>query len=128
MLKAEQGLPGTCSLQSAPLGTFWHIYTGPPAVSPAQHVSIRPFRFSSLSGCFGVISSCLKSHLVFNFVGIRRGSVGIFVGVQRSDKLIVVNVAVCVSVKDICHCCHFQFAGGKLCRKITGVSEVKSIW
>lgn len=37
VLKAEQHLPGICSLQSAPLGTSWHIYTGPPAASPTQH-------------------------------------------------------------------------------------------
>lgn len=125
VLKAEQGLPGICSLQSAPPGTFWHIYTEPLAVSPTQHkhtsiqiplhVRVSWWDFFSLNA----------SHLIFNLVGIGRGSVRIFVGVQRSNKLVVVNVAVCVSIKDIRHCCHFQFTSGELCRKITGVPEFK---
>lgn len=55
------------------------------------------------------------SHLVLYLICICGWSVSIFIGVQSSNKLIVVNVTVSVSIKDVRYCSHLQLTGGKLC-------------
>lgn len=48
------------------------------------------------------------AYLIFNFVGICDGLVGIFVWMQSCHKFIVVDVSVAISVKDICYSAHLQ--------------------
>ena len=51
------------------------------------------------------------THLVFNLVSVGQRFVGILVWVQSSHKLIIVDVAVSVTVKDVRHRTHLQAAG-----------------
>lgn len=63
-------------------------------------------------------------YLVLDFISIRDGLVRIFVGMQRGHELVVVDVPVTISVKDVGHGAHLQATGGKLCNVPSGAGKV----
>lgn len=56
----------------------------------------------------------LQTYLIFYLISISKWFVGIFVWVQSSNKLVVVNVAVAIAIKNVCYSTHLQSTGGKL--------------
>lgn len=56
----------------------------------------------------------LQAYLVFYLISISKWFVGIFVWVQSSNKLVVVNVAVTITIKNVCYSTHLQSTGGEL--------------
>lgn len=55
-----------------------------------------------------------QAYLIFYLVSISKWFIGIFVWMQSSNKLIVVNVAITITIKNVCYCTHLQSTGGKL--------------
>jgi hypothetical protein len=53
-------------------------------------------------------------YLIFDLVGVCDRFICVFIWVQRCYKLIVVNVPVTISVKDVCDGTHLQAAGWEL--------------
>lgn len=63
------------------------------------------------------IFSIPSAHLFIDLISIQRFPVWIPAGVKRADKLIVVNEAVVVDVKDARHCVHLQWVCGEFCKR-----------
>lgn len=55
----------------------------------------------------------LYAHLFIYLISIKRFPVGVSTGVKRAHKLVVVNEAIIVHVKDVGHCVHLQRVCGK---------------
>lgn len=68
----------------------------------------------STQSCIFNISS---AHLFIDLISIQCFPVWISTGVKRAHKLIVVNEAVVVHVKDARHCVHLQRVCGEFCKK-----------
>lgn len=61
---------------------------------------------------------CISSaHLFIDLISIQRFPVWISAGVKCAHKLIVINEAVIIHVKDICHCFHLQRVCGEFCKR-----------
>lgn len=87
----------------APLGTSWDSYTAKPVGSPDEKK--KKSESKSTQSC---IFSIPSAHLFIDLISIQRFPVRIPAGVKRADKLIVVNEAIIVDVKDARHCVHLQ--------------------
>ena len=58
-----------------------------------------------------------SAHLFIDLISIKRFPVWISAGVKSTHKLIVVNKAVIVHVKDIRHCVHLQRVCREFCKR-----------
>ena len=64
-----------------------------------------------------LLNKLISTYLIFNFVRIRhRFAATDLLGPECCDKLLVVDVAVVVAVKDVCYSIHLQLVGGEFCR------------
>lgn len=62
-------------------------------------------------------ASISSAHLFIDLISIQGFPVWISAGVKRAHKIIVVNKAVIVHVKDIRHCIHLQRVCGEFCKR-----------
>lgn len=62
---------------------------------------------------FGALKFFFFFNLIFDFVCVCQWFVGVFVGMKSCYKLIVVDVAVAVSVEDVCDGAHLQTTSGE---------------